>query len=342
MSAPTTRGILAIGIALLLPGLAVGQPAPRTPVATTPHFAFYSDFETNLNDALVNMGLARKGAKPELFHAGAEATCFEALAPSVRAGWNGAVDYYAQIISPAGWNARQQYLLRMQLVGFEAEAKAMDGAEFVELARNFRAVAAPAYRACRWTAQDEQNRSWLAEIQPKLAASEAKLTHRLEQLYQATWKKLPVLVDLVETVDWSGANTSWSDAGQGDVLISSTVGGAPGFETLLHESSHVLMDRSNPVPVALAKAAKAADFKLPGDLWHVVLFYTTGEAVRPILDEGAATPYSPMLYEIFKRGSWAEYREALEKEWLPYVQGKRSLDEAATALVAAVKAQKAK
>ena len=37
--------------------------------------------------------------------------------------------------------------------------------EYAEIARGFRAAAAPAFRACRWTVQDEKNRTtWLGEI----------------------------------------------------------------------------------------------------------------------------------------------------------------------------------
>ncbi|MGB7623737.1 MAG: hypothetical protein WBN92_15435 [Terriglobia bacterium] len=329
---------LGCGILLSLVNVSLGQTAQRTPLLTTPHFAIYSDFDTNLNDALIAAGLARRSNKAELFHSGAEASCFDKLPPSARAAWDGAVDYYTKIISPAGWDARQQFLLRMQLVGFEAEWRAAAGAtEFVEIARSFRAVATPAYKACRWTAQDENNRRWIDDQKPRLAADEPRIAARIEQLYQKKWKSLPILVDVVETVNWSGANTSWSNSGQGDILISNSPQGPAGFETLFHESSHILMDRGDPVWQALESAAKAVDFRLPKDLWHVVLFYTTGEAVRPILDERGPSGYTPMLYGIFGRGAWVEYRQALESCWRPYVEGKQSLAEAAASLIAALR-----
>lgn len=315
-------------ILLSLPNAGLAQPAQRAPVLTTFHFAIYSDFDTNLNDALIAAGRARKKGEAELFHSGAEAPCFDKLRSSARAAWDGAVDYYAKIISPVEWDARQQYLLRMELVGFDAEWRAIDGTEFVEIARSFRAAATPAYKACRWAAQDEKNRRWIEELKPRLAADEEKLASRLEQFYQKPWKSLPILVDVVETVDWSGANTSWSNAGQGDVLISSAPQGAAAFELLFHEATHILMDRGDPVRQALESAANAVDFRLPDNLWHVVQFYTTGEAVRRILSEGGQPGYTPMVYEIFGRGTWAEYREALENHWHPYVDGKRPLAEA--------------
>lgn len=314
----------------------VGQSPQRAPVLATPHFAFHSDFETNLNDALIAAGLARKGKKPELFHGGEESACFDKLAKSTQAAWDAAVDYYCRVISPTDFTAREQFLLRMELVGFDSRGRTPEDAEFIETARSFRAVAAPAYRACRWTAQDAKNRRWIDELKPRLAADEEAMASRIQQLYEKKWKTLPMLVDVVETVDWSGANTSWSDAGQGDVLIASEPGGIAAFEILFHESSHVLMDRGAPVRQALEDAAKSAGVKLPGDLWHVVLFYTTGEAVRRYLDEHGRPGYTPMLYEIFARGSWVKYREALEARWRPYVDGKKPLAEAARDLVTAI------
>jgi SnoaL-like polyketide cyclase len=197
---------LALGMLLFAPSS--GQAGVRTPVVTTPRFAFYSDFEPNLNDALIAAGVARKPGKPELFHSGTEAPCFDKLPESARAAWDGAVDYYAKIISPAGSNARQQYLLRVQLTGFDEELKDNEARQFVEIARSFRAAATPAYRACRWASQDEKNRRWIEELKPRLTADEQKIGPELEKLYRMKWTGLPIPVDVVETVDWSGASPS--------------------------------------------------------------------------------------------------------------------------------------
>jgi hypothetical protein len=97
------------------------------------------------------------------------------------------------------------------------------------------------------------------------------------------------------------------------------------------------MGRGAPLRQALDEAAKKAGFRLPGDLWHVVLFYTTGEAVRSVLD-GHGEPYTPMVYEIFGRSkAWSQYRKALEDAWRPYVDGKRTLPEAAAGLIDALR-----
>ncbi|HEX4964529.1 MAG TPA: hypothetical protein VF173_27180 [Thermoanaerobaculia bacterium] len=326
--------ILGLGMLLFSSRPSLGQVPERTPVVTTPHFAFYSDFDTNLNDALIAAGVARKGGKPELFHAGDEVACFDKLPPSARAAWNGAVAYYKEIISPASWSDRQQHLIRVQLAGFDEELKDAEARQFIEIARSFRAAATPAYKACRWAAQDEKNRRWIEERKSQLAADEQKIAPRLEQLYRKPWNGLPIPVDVVETVDWSGANSILRDPAGGHLLISTSYQGPAALEVVFHEASHLLMGREAPVQQALDSAARAVDFRLPGDLWHVLLFYTTGEAVRRILDDDGKPGYTPMVYAIMDRApSWASYRKALDSGWRPYIDGQRTLPEAAASLI---------
>jgi hypothetical protein len=325
-----------MGTLLAAPSASPGYASERKPVAATPRFVLYSDFDTNLNDALIATGLARKGGKPELFRAGAEAPCFGTLPESARAAWDRAVDYYAQIISPADWTDRRQYLIRRRLAGIDEDSKDPEARQFVEIARSFQSAAAPAYQACRWAVQDEKNRRWISELAPRLAADEQRVASRLETLYGKPWQGLPIPVDVVETVDWSGAN---SVLDPGHILISSENRGPAGFEIVFHEASHLLMGRGAPVRQALESAASAAGFRLPADLWHVVLFYTTGEAVRAILDGHGTPGYKPALYEIFDRGTWVDYRRALESAWRPYVEGKRTLAESASSLIAELRAE---
>jgi hypothetical protein len=330
-----TLAILGVTAVLLAPS----APAPRTPVLATPHFAFFSDFDTNLNDALIEAGVARTAKRAMLFEAGGEAACFAALPVEVRAAWARALDYYAEIVSPGGFGRRPQYLIRLRLAGLDDEVETDADRQLVAIAAAFRAAAAPAYRACRWPAQDEKNRHWIAAVQPRLQAHEAAIASRLERLYGKTWGREPIGVDIVETVDWSGANTYIRDPAGGHLLIASSNPESAGLEVVFHEASHTFMRPTDPVRQALAEAARAAPWRLPGDVWHVVLFYTTGEVVRDALATAGERGYVTMLEDIQSRGSWGEYRPALERAWRPYVEGKRTLDEAARALVQALREQ---
>jgi hypothetical protein len=184
--------MVAAGMLLSIAAAVRAHAEERIPIATTPPSAFYSDLATNLNDALIAAGAARNDGEPELFHSGAEEACFGELAPSARSAWDRAVDHHAEIISPADSFDRQQYLIRGELAGFGEWAQDARARRFVEIARAFRTAASPAYEECRWAAQDAENRRWIEELKPRLAAHETTIARRLEELYQKRWTAPPI------------------------------------------------------------------------------------------------------------------------------------------------------
>lgn len=336
-SLPAVGIVVGLGMALLGPKVVLAEDERRALVATTPHFAFHSDLATNLNDALVVAGSARNDGEPELFHTGSEeGSCFAELPPSARAGWDLAVDYYARIISPVSWLKRQQFLLRVDLAGFDDEVDAR-ARGFVGIARGLRAAATPAYEACRWSAQDAENRHWIDALAPRLATHEAAIARRLEELYQVPWHGLPIRVDVVATAPVQGANSLISPP---HILVSSSIEEGDALEIVHHEASHTLMSRHDPVRQAFAEAARELELRVPGDLWHVVLFYTTGEAVRRSLEEAGQPDYTPFIYaHDLWEGRWGRYRRAIEENWPAYLDGQRTLSKAAAALLRGIAAE---
>ena len=195
-------------------------------------------------------------------------------------------------------------------------------------------AAAPAYRECRWPAQDETNRGWVDRLEPKLAAHESTITDRLSEFYQAPWRGLPIRVDIVSAALPVGANTLHTPP---HIVIATANDDSDALEIIHHEASHTLMRREDPVYRALTDAARELDMELPRDLWHVVLFYTTGEAVRRSLAEAGQPGYTPYVYSHdLWDGRWGEYREAIETVWPAYLDGTRPLTEAASDLLKAL------
>jgi hypothetical protein len=319
---------------LVATGFAAEFPEARVPVLATPRFHVFDDFETNLNDSLIAAGVARRFGKPELFAAGEEVACFGTLAPSARAGWQKAVDWYVEFVSPKEFDTRPQYQLRLALAGLDRD---FDEAELdiVAIARGLREAASPAYRRCRWPAQEEKNGRFIAALASELERYEAIVAPRLERIYRKSWSGGPIHVDVVETVSWAGADSVFPDGVGGHLLISSETPPGAALELIFHEASHGLMLRGDPLRQAIVRAAEDAEADTR-DLWHPVLFFTTGEIVRRALEEGGRPGYTPMIEEIYRRSPWGAWREAIALEWAPYVRGERELDEAARALVAAV------
>src|SRR5262249_14400376 len=99
------------------------------------------------------------------------------------------------------------------------------------------------------------------------------------------------------------------------------------FEIVFHEASHT-------VDEGIMKRL-AREGKVPEDLWHAVIFYTSGELARRELGKGNDPSYRPYAYrfQVYERGEWRKFRAALERDWLPYLDGKTSFDAAVSALV---------
>jgi hypothetical protein len=306
------------------------------PVATTPHFAFYSDLPTNLNDALIVAGSTRNDGADELFADGGELeACFSELPKSARAGWDLAVDYYARVISPAGWMARQQYLLRADLAEFGEEPDER-ARRFLMIAEGFRLAATPAYTACAWPEQDAENRRWVERLLPQLELYESAITERLEELYQTPWHGLPIRVDVVTTAPPVGANTISRPP---HIMVSASIADRDALEIIHHEASHTLMSREDPVQLALTAAARERDVEI-GDLWHPVLFVTAGDAVRRVLESAGEPDYIPYVdyYDLWD-GRWSVYHDPINETWPAYLEGRRNLSEAAADLVDALPQQ---
>ena len=331
--------VLMTGVMLIGSSAGLAQPSGRAAVATTSHFAFHSDFTTNLSDALIAAGSARRSKKVELFQSGGEKACFDELPLAERAAWNRAVDYYAEIVSPVQFTAREQSLPRLELAGVfkrEALTNAADQ-RLLEMIGGFRGAAAPVYERCRWSSQDAANRRWIENVLPLLARYEKTLGQRLPELFGRSWAGLPFRVDVVETVSYAGADSLQLRPPGVHILVSSASPGnqdRAALEVVFHEASHFLTASNTPLRAALEAAARNAGGSVKGDLTHPVHFFMTGEAVRRVLEKPGEPPYTPYLYALSLFSS--EFREAIQKTWPAYMDGKRTLQEAAADLIRAL------
>jgi hypothetical protein len=302
---------------------------------TTPHFAFYSDLATNTHDALIAVATARRARQPDPFSA-SEQACFARLAPREREAWNRAIDDYAA----ANSTNPQRYYERMVLAGLIRAETVTDPAdrEFLRTWIALRDAATPAYRRCRWPAQDRMNRQWIARVKPLLADYEQNLGDQLPRLFATPWAGLPFRVDVVNVAGFSGANSADRDQPPTlHILVSSTNPsnqGPAALETVFHEASHFLSAPDSPLAVALQRAAMESRVTLPPDFVHQVHFFLTGEAVRRAYAQRGASEYTPYLFalKLFSDQS----RESISRTWGSYVDGARTLDQAAHDVVQAM------
>jgi hypothetical protein len=335
----TTFLVLVVTIAPLV--AAAPQTTGSAAVLTTIHFAFFSDLTTNVNDALIAAAIARRAQQPDPFAGGVDKVCLDRLPSADREGWTRAVDSYVAGTS----TSFQRVLRRLELAGLVRRDLLSDATnrQFLEEAAALRDAATPAYRQCRWQAQDARNRRWIDRLAALLAIHEAGLGQQLPELFKTPWAGLPFRVDVVDTAPPVGADSAGPDFPTLHILVSSSNSAnqdRSALEIVFHEASHFLATPDSPLGKALASAFRDAGVAPPRDFVHQVHFFMTGEAVRRALARTGEPPYTPYLYavKLFSEN----FREAVSRTWPAYMDGKRSLEEAAGDLVRAMNAPQAR
>ena len=259
----TTANVLMAAVMVIAPSAGLAQtPGRAAAVATTSHFAFYSDFATNLNDAVIAAGAARRAKKPELFHWGAETACFDGLPTAERAAWNRVVDYYAEIVSPAQYTAPVQALPRLELAGILTKEES-DGGHRTAVPRNRerfpprRGLGVPSGVGglLRTLPIAVGLRGSCLCLRPRRDAAQ-----RLPVLYGTPWAGMPFRVDVVETVSFAGADPlNLLEPGLHILVrLESNNQGREALEIVFHEASHFLTGAKTPLRAALAAAARDA------------------------------------------------------------------------------------
>jgi hypothetical protein len=194
--------------------------------------------------------------------------------------------------------------------------------------------ASPVYRRHWWPHHDRANRDWVAALQPLLDAHGPRLARAVAAAYGKTWPAQPVDVDVSVQAGPFGAYTTSGPPAH--VVISSL---DPRYrvcalEMLFHEASHGWDDV---LTAGLARAAAAQRKSPPPQLWHAVLFFTAGELTRRELAAAGDEDYVEMA---LRNGNYDRAcggcRPLLLKHWGPRLDGRASVDEALSALVAAI------
>jgi len=285
-----------------------------------------------------------------------------ALTPAEQSTWDNAVAYYAANFANKDLLFNTDLmLLKNQLEDFEdcddlsgAQKKSCDAG----LPGNVTPIldaAAPVYRSHLWADQDRANRRWIARVAPLVEEQGVGVSQRLADIYQTKWPKQKIRVDVTGYANWAGAYTTLDPL---RVTISSTDSrnqGDEAFEVLFHEASHGI---GEPVQDAIVRECRQRGKAIPRDLWHALIFYTTGEVIKPVLTSAAGelqnqqgsgksnanrapapalqgyTPYA-IREGLYQRG-WNDYYQLLVRFWQPYLDNKSTFDDAIARMVSAL------
>lgn len=324
-----------------LPGQGTNLSRSQVPGARFPRFQFHSNFWMNLHHFLYHQARLRlvsdEGAPNSPSVAGLarnlEPVKVEELTADEQKAWNDALDYYAANL------AGRDLLFNGDMVNIKNRLSEWEKQPDLSLS-GLRAEliaamskAAPIYRARWWAAHERKNREWIAAVEPRIAAMGEEVGIRLATAYQSQWPGEIITVDVTYYANWAGAYTS-------DLPLHITISSSDarnqeetGFEILYHEASHGL---TRHVRDAIARECRNRDKPIPRDLWHAVLFFTTGEMVKRSLAgrPGASANYVPYAYRygLFEQ-SWPQFRPLLERYWRPYIEGRLDFDSAIARIV---------
>jgi len=281
-----------------------------------PLFSFHSNAWLNLHHYVRSN--ARGGPAPT------------GLTDEERAQWAAGVEFYKPYV-PRDLNADDGMVaIKTALRGAEGKTSldgiAIDAALKATLERIM-----PIYQKRWWPEHDRANREWIVAMQPLVDRHGAALSQALARVYDVSWPRDPIPVDLTVT---AGASGAYGTSDPAHITISpSTFRGYTALEMLFHESTHGIV----PLYTWVSQAAAAQKVTVPPQLSHAVLFYTAGELTsRELKARGIA--YTGWADAAFYSGMCgAGCRDKMVEHWGPRLDGKRSIPDALAALAAAFK-----
>lgn len=277
------------------------------------------------------------------------------LTASEQHSWDQAVSYYAANYANQDLLfSTELILLKNQLADFEnceelsgTRKKTCDAGLPLELTRILE-MAAPVYRAHQWPADDRANRAWIKRVAPLVREQGLGLSHRLADIYQTRWPTEKIRVDATAYAYRTGAYTTLDPLRVTISSVDPRNQGPAALEILFHEASHGI---AQPVEQAIARECRQREKPIPRDLWHALIFYTTGEVIKPIMNAGRANSqdggasqtsnsdaeYIPYAVRegLYQRG-WQNYLRLLTRFWQPYLDGKATFDDAIAHMVSAL------
>ena len=273
-------------------------------------FEFHNGFWPNLHHFLLQQST--------------ETTEGDSLSGAEKATWAQAVRFYQLRFAGKDRLSREMEDIKNALEDHEDDATLAAAALDAEL-RTAIETAAPVYRAHWWPKHAKINAAWIAAETPLIEKYGPTIVPRLAAAYATPWSDAPIRVDVVWYGRRATAYTTLFPTRTAVATGDPGNSGLDGLEILFHEASHGVVAK---LQETISGDVRRGGKLLPRrDLWHAMLFYTTGEVVAEAVAKDAPghVPYatSQGLWE----GAWRGYPQIFENEWKPWMKGERGFDE---------------
>lgn len=353
--------LLLVAFSLLAPARGGARPQYTSTEAPLPVFELHSGFWINLHHMLyqearqrtVSLSRQPSGSKSSSGPAIKSTLSTDpALTTAEKKAWDEAITYYAENYANKDLLFTTELIqLKNQLGDFEdcdelsgRKRKFCDAGLPPRLTQVLEA-AAPVYRAHEWADHDRANRRWILRVAPLVRAQGVGLSERLAEIYQTRWPHEKIRVDVAAYANWAGAYTTVDPLRVTIASLDARNQGAQALEVLFHEGSHGIAE---PVQAAIIRECRQRDKPIPRDLWHALVFYTTGVVIRPALasspataggKEGSAPGGGYTSYasrEALDQRGWKGYFDVLQRFWQPYLDGQASFDDAIARMVSSL------
>ncbi len=316
--------------------MASAQPPSARQTAAAPLFTFETDeLWLNLHHFLWVLGRTEAGIRDNTRQSAVTAASeAERALPSVsaedRAAWAEAVHVYAAGLSryaalqepmPTTTRAVASAGDRPTLAGV-----ALDGALVATLER-----AAPIYRKVWWPAHLQANRAWRSATQALVDRHGAEVVDYVTRAYGAAW---PASGYAVHVSAYANAGSAYSSGITGMIVAPSQsefTAGLYALEAIVHEAMHQWDGQT-----FSAMRAAAPNARIPRDLTHALIFYTSGEAVRRVEPTHAPMADAFDIWSLKLSGATLpadRLKPLLVEIWQPWLDGRGTRDEALAALV---------
>jgi hypothetical protein len=307
------RVVLVVFGALIAIAAAPGRPRAQSDAL----FSFHSNPWLNLHHILWSRG---DGAPLPA-----------AMSDADRAAWTAGIESYASY-------SKRNLIFDEELVAMKEALRTTEGRTSLEGlpiaggARETLERLMPIYRRHWWADHDRTNREWIAAVRPLVDRHGAAINQAMVRAYEIAKPDNPVWVDVSVRAHPNGA---YETGPMTHVMISSVdqrYRGYAALEMLFHERSHA-WDAGLDRPVAAA--AKELGVTVPRQLWHAVLFYTAGElTARELKAHGIDYKHfaEPAIYTAM---CGADCQSRISVHWTPHLDGRKTIAESLSALVAA-------